>query len=236
MMKTGITAAFLALATVLFATALFDTPLAAQSLDEVFARMDKTAQQFRSVAADIKRTVHTAVINDDSVETGTIRVKREKSHDTRMLIDFTTPDAKAVAFDGATVSVYYPKINTVQVYDIGGKRTLVDKFLLLGFGGSSMELKNEYEVSWVGAEKIDGQQTSHIQLLPRSKEVLQRLKKAELWIADGSGLPAQQRFVTSAAGDFMLVGYTNVKFNPPLSDNSLKLNLPKGVQIQHPQL
>jgi outer membrane lipoprotein-sorting protein len=229
MMKTGMTAAFLA-------TALFATALAAQSLDDVFARMDKTARQFRSVAADIKRTVHTAVIDDDSVETGTIRVKREKSRDTRMLIDFTTPDSKAVAFDGATVSVYYPKINTVQVYDIGARRTLVDKFLLLGFGGTSMELKNEYDVSWVGAEKIDGQQTSHIQLLPKSKEVLQRLKKAELWIADGSGLPAQQRFITSAAGDFMLVDYANVKFNPPLSENSLKLNLPKGVQIQRPQL
>jgi outer membrane lipoprotein-sorting protein len=215
---------------------LIATSLAAQSLDEVFARMDKTAQQFRAVAADIKRTVHTAVINEDAVETGIMKVKREKSRETRMLIDLTAPDAKTVAIDATTVSVYFPKIKTVQVYDITGKRALVDRFLLLGFGATSADLKAEYEVSWVGGEKIDGQPTSHIQLIPKSKDVLQRLKRAELWMADGSGLPAQQRFVTSATGDFMLVGYANVKFNPPLSDNSLKLNLPKGVQIQHPQL
>jgi outer membrane lipoprotein-sorting protein len=212
------------------------TPLAAQSLDEVFARMDKTAQQFRAVAADLKRTVHTAVINDDAVDSGTIKVKRDKSRETRMLIDFTKPDAKTVAIDATTVSIFYPKITTVQVYDVTGKRALIDRFLLLGFGATSADLKAEYDVSWLGTEMIDGQQTSHIQLLPKSKDVLQRLKKAELWIAEANGLPAQQRFVTSAGGDFTLVVYTAVKLNPAISDNSLKLNLPKGVQIQHPQL
>jgi len=116
------------------------------------------------------------------------------------------------------------------------ERALIDRFLLLGFGATSADLKAEYDVSWLGTEMIDGQQTSHIQLLPKSKDVLQRLKKAELWIAEANGLPAQQRFVTSAGGDFTLVVYTAVKLNPAISDNSLKLNLPKGVQIQHPQL
>jgi outer membrane lipoprotein-sorting protein len=216
--------------------ALVAAPLAAQSLEDVFARMDKTAQQFRSVAADLRRTVHTAVINDDSIETGTIKVKREKSKGTRMLIDFTEPDPKTVAFDGEAVSIYLPKSKIVQVYDVGAKRSLIDQFLLLGFGATSAELKNTYDVSWAGNEKIDGQQTGHIRLIPKSKDVLQRLKKAELWMADASGLPVRQRFVTSDAGDSMLVDYSNVKLNPALSDNSLKLTLPKGVQVQHPQL
>jgi outer membrane lipoprotein-sorting protein len=198
--------------------------------------MDRTAQQFHSVEADISRTTHTAVVNDNSVETGTIKVKREKSHDTRMLIDLTKPDSKSVAVDTTTVQVYYPKIKTAQVYDITGKKSLIDRFLLLGFGGTSTELKAEYDVSWVGAETANGQPSGHIQLIPKSPDVLARLKKAELWIADGTGLPVRQRFVTSSAGDFMLVDYSNVKFNPNLSDNSLKLTLPKGVQIQHPQL
>src|SRR5580704_3877592 len=117
-------------------TLLFTVPLAAQSLDDVFARMDKTAQQFRSVTADLSRTVHTAVINDDATDTGTIKVKREKSHDTRYLMDLTKPDPKTVAYDGATVAIYYPKIKTEQVYDVGGKRASVDQFLLLGFGST----------------------------------------------------------------------------------------------------
>ena len=116
-------------------------PLAAQTMDDIFARMDKTAGQFKSVASDIKRDVHVAVINEDTIETGTIKVKRDKPQQTRMLIEFTKPDPKTVWFDGSSASVYYPKIKTVQVYDVGSKRGLVDQFLLLGFGATSAEFE-----------------------------------------------------------------------------------------------
>jgi outer membrane lipoprotein-sorting protein len=209
--------------------------LGAQSLDAVYARLDKSAQQFKSVSADLKRDVHTAVVNDDTIETGTIKVKREKSG-TRMLIDFTAPDRKTVAFDGATVSVYLPNVKTVQIYNVGDKRGLIDKLLLLGFGATSDELRADYDVTLVGVEPIDGKPTNHIQLIPKAKDVLMRLKKADLWISDATGTPVQQRFVTSASGDFMLVTYGDAKLNTVISDGSLKLTYPKGVHTEHPQL
>lgn len=209
--------------------------LTAQSLSGVMARIDKTAPQFKSMTADIKRDVHTAIVNDDTLESGTIRFKRVKAGETHALITFTGPDAKSVAFDGATVSLYYPKIKTVQIYNVGDKRSLIDQFLLLGFGATSAELQAAYDVAWVGAESINGKPAGHIQLIPKSKEVLQRLKKAELWIDDASGVPVQQRFVTSASGDFMLVTYSGMKANAAISDGSLKLTYPRGVQIERPQ-
>lgn len=213
-------------------------PLAAQTpaLDDAFARMDKTAQQFKGVAADMKRDVYTAVINDHAMDTGTIKVKREKSRDTRMLIELTSPDAKTVALDGSSVSVYLPKSKVVQVYDVGAKRGLVDEFLLLGFGAESAELKEKYDVTLIGTEKLGSADAWHLELIPKSKETQQHLKKAELWIVETTGLPAQQRLVTSSTGDFMLITYSNVKFNPSLPDGALKLNLPKGVTVEHPRL
>jgi len=222
-----------------FALALaFVLPLAAQtaSLDAAFARLDKTSQQFHTMTADINRVVHTAIVNADEKDSGTIKVKIEKNHDTRMLIDFTAPDAKAVSIDSTEATIYYPKIKTAQAYNIAGKKALVEEFLLLGFGASSGALKESYDVTLAGTEKIGAENTWHLQLVPKSKEVLQRLKKAELWISESSGLPAQQRFVTSSTGDFTLVTYSNVKFNPSISDSALKLNLPKGVKVEHPQL
>jgi outer membrane lipoprotein-sorting protein len=210
------------------------TQLGAQTLDAVYARLDKSSQQFKGVAADIRRDVYTAIVNDHTIESGTIKVKHEKGV-TRMLIDFTGRDSKTVAFDGATVSIYYPKIKTVQIYDVGDKRSLIDQFLLLGFGSSSADLQAHYDVTWVGEETIDGKSTGHIQLIPKAKDVLMRLKKAELWIAD-NGMPLQQRFLTSTGGDSTLVTYSNSKLNPPLTDSSLKLKYPSGVQIQHPTL
>lgn len=213
-------------------------PAAAQTpaLDDAFARMDKTAQQFKGVVADMKRDVYTAVINDHAMDMGTIKVKREKSRDTRMIIDLTSPDAKTVSLDGPSVSVYLPKSKVVQVYDVGAKRSLVDEFLLLGFGATSAELKEKYDVTLIGAEQLGNSDTWHLQLIPKSKDAQQHLKKAELWIVETTGLPAQQRLVTSSTGDFMLITYSNVKFNPSLPDGAMKLNLPKGVTVEHPRL
>lgn len=210
-------------------------PLAAQTLDDAYARLDKTAQQFKSVTADMKRVVHTAVINDDEKDQGSIKVRHDKGHDTKMLIQFTGTDEKTVAIDGPQISVYTPKAKLVQIYDIGAKKDLVDQFLLLGFGASSKELQDNYNITLAGTETI-GENTWHLQLVPKSAEALKNLKKAELWISQTSGLPMQQKFTTSTSGDYELITYSNLKQNVPLSDNVLKLNPPKGVTTERPKL
>ncbi len=138
-------------------------------MNAAFARLDKTAQQFKAVTADIQRDVYEAVINDHEKDMGTIKARREKTHDTRMLIDLTSPDAKTALVDATSVSVYYPKIKTVQVYDIGARRGLVDKFLLLGFGASSADLKEQYDITWAGMEKLGTENTWHLQLILTSR-------------------------------------------------------------------
>jgi hypothetical protein len=212
--------------------------LAAQPPDplaDAFVRMDKTAQQFKAVTADITRDVYTVVIDDHEKDTGMIKAKRDKSQDTRMLIEFTGADARKISVEGATIRVYTPKIKTVQLYDI--RKGLVDQFLLLGFGVSSADLKEHYEVTSLGTEKLVSENTLHLQLIPKSKDVLKNLKRAELWISDTSGLPVQEKLFTSTGGDYELVVYSNVKLNPSsLSDGDLKLKYPRGVTEEHPRL
>jgi outer membrane lipoprotein-sorting protein len=222
-------------AVLVFVTPVFVAPLGAQSLNDTFMRMDKTAKELKSVTADIRRDVHTAVINDDEIDSGTFKLKREKAHQPHMLIDFTGPDAKTVALDDTTVSVYYPKLKTVQIYDIGAKRQAVEQFLLLGFGASSDELKQYYDVTWIARENVGAQPTGHLKLIPKSKDVSRQVTSAELWVSEMNGLPLQQKIVF-ASGDYWLVTYTNLKFNPPLAEDALKLKPPKGVQIEHPRL
>jgi outer membrane lipoprotein-sorting protein len=218
-------------------TLLAAVTLAAQSPDplaDAFALMDKIAPQFKAVTADIKRDVYTAVIDNHEKDAGTIKAKRDKSHDTRMLIEFTGADAQKISVDGATVRAYTPKIKTVQEVDI--RKGLVDQFLLLGFGVSSADLKEHYEVTLLGTEKPGIETTWHLQLIPKSKEVLKNLKKAELWISQTSGLPVQEKLFLSASGDYQLIAYSNVKLNPSLSDGDLKLKYPNGVTVTHPRL
>jgi outer membrane lipoprotein-sorting protein len=223
---------YFALAFAASAPMLAQTPAA--GLDDAFARTDKLAQQLKAVTADMNRDVFTSVINDHEKDTGTIKFKRDKAHDTRMLIQFTGADPKTVALDGASVSVYLPKSKVEQVYDV--KKGLVEQFLLLGFGATSTELKSAYDITFLGVENIGSDSTWHLQLIPKSPDVLKSLKKAELWLSQTTGLPAQQKLVLSSSGDYYLVTYSNMKLNPTLPDNDLKLNPPKGVTVEHPRL
>jgi outer membrane lipoprotein-sorting protein len=218
-----------------FLAASLAVHLNAQSLEETFAHMDKTAKDLKSVTANIRRDVHTSVIDDDEIDSGTFKLRREKSHQPHMLIDFTGKDAKTVSLDDTTVSVYFPKIKTVQLYDLGAKKQALEQFLLLGFGASSDELKQYYDVTWVGRETIDGKQTGHLKLVPKSKDVSRQVTSAELWISETNALPLQQKIVFSS-GDYWLIDYTSLQFNPPLPEDAVKLKPPKGAQIQRPRL
>jgi outer membrane lipoprotein-sorting protein len=206
----------------------------AQSLESVLATMDRTAATFRGMSADMKRVSHTAVINEDNVDNGTMLLKRGSGRDMRMLVNLTEPDPKSVALAGKKLEVYYPKIQTVQEYDLGKHRAMLDQFFLIGFGTSGKELSASYNIRLLGSETLAGQKTAHLELIPKSKEVLQHLKKLELWVSESTGYPVQQKFYLPA-NDYMLVTYSNLKANPDISDSALKLKLPKGVKREHPQ-
>ena len=83
---------------------------AAEPLDTVLAKMDRAAASFKGMTARIKRTAHTAVIDENHTDQGVMTMKRSRSQDTRMLIDLTAPDAKTISLQGHTVDIYLPKI------------------------------------------------------------------------------------------------------------------------------
>jgi|SRR5262245_29143031 outer membrane lipoprotein-sorting protein len=207
---------------------------AADPLQATMNRLDEAAAGFRGLSADVHKIAHTAVINEDTVDEGAILVKRPKPRDMRMLVDIKKPDPKTVAVAGRKVEIYFPKMNTVQEYDAGKNRALLDQFFLLGFGSTSADLKSGYEVKLGGPETVAGQKTTRIELVPKSKEVLAHLTGVELWISDSAGLTVQQKF-HMPGGDYTQATYTNIKINPNLPDTALKLNLPKGVKRETPQ-
>jgi outer membrane lipoprotein-sorting protein len=209
------------------------SPVDAESVEELLERMDRAASSFKGISAQVKRVAHTGVINEDNIDLGTVLVKRAKPNELRLLIDITAPDAKTVAYQGRKVEIFLPKINTVQEIDAGKHRGLVEQFFLLGFGTSRKELEADYSIKSAGNENVGGSKTTRIELVPKSKDLLQYIKKVELWISD-SGFPLQQKFYQSG-GDYQLATYSDLKINPDLPDSALRLKLPKNVKREYPQ-
>src|SRR5438067_10619454 len=215
----------------IFAAVLLCAFARAATLDQVLAQMNQNAAKFKSVTAKVRYDSYIAVVKTDEVSTGAFRMKRSK-RDVLVQVELTEPDPKTVAFSGTKVEIYYPKLKQIEVYNLGG-HDVVEKYLALGFGASSNDLKTDYAIRELGAEAVNGVQTSRLELIPKSKQVLQQFLKIELWMSDATGYPVQEKFYKTG-GDYTIITYSDVAINPTLPDSVFKLNPPKGVQRVFP--
>ena len=205
---------------------------AGPSAEEVLSKLDAAAPAFTGMTANLNRVTYTKVLDEQTKESGTIALRKQGSA-IQVLISLDKPDQKLVSFRGRKAEIYYPKLKTVEEWDLGKHSGLIDQFLLVGFG-SGKGLKSSYAVKYAGAETIDGQKTQKLELTPQAADVKDKLRRVDLWVAENGAYPVQQRFV-QPSGDYYLVTYSAVKLNPALTDDALRLNLPSGVKRTYPQ-
>ncbi len=209
--------------------------LSADPLQEVLAQMEAAAQEFTGMKAKIRKGSYTAVIDDLTEESGTLWMERKgRGSDVVMKIDFTEPAPRAVAFSGKKGEIYYPKIKTVHEYDLGKHKSLVESFLLLGFGTSGKQLTKEYSVKYVGEEEIAGQAAHRLELIPKDRKAREKFTSIDMWVAKDGGYPVQQKF-NAPSDDYTRITYTDVEINPELSPGDLALQLPADVKREFPQ-
>jgi outer membrane lipoprotein-sorting protein len=207
---------------------------AADPLADVFAKMDQTAAKFKGMTANVEQNNYTKMVDITSSTSGTIALTRSKKGEIKFLVDFTkgvdAPSSSAYA--GNEIRTYNPRTNIEQLINVATKKQMIEQAMSLGFGATSAEIKDAYTATYAGAEKIDGQPVSHIKLIPKAKDMQDRVKEADLWISDSLGLPLQQRITPPTTGNYNQFKYSNIRVNPKISDSDLQLKVNKGVQIQ----
>ncbi len=201
------------------------------TLEGVLKQLDAGAKEFRSLTADIERTKVTVVVNDRSTETGQIFVRS----DNKMRIELSQPSPRTILRDGDELYVFNPKIKRVEQYNLGKHRSLVDQFLLLGFGTSGAELRKSYLVTVLGEEQLDKQKAVLLELTPKSDDVRNQISKIHLWIDEATWLPAQQKFFETGSEDYFIIRYTNVVRNIKIANSRFKPHWPHGTTKIKPQ-
>ena len=209
-------------------------PAGAITREDVLSRMDQNGPSFKSLTGNLNALNYTKVIDDKAEESGTIAVKKNKPKDVQFLVDFTKPDPRTVSFRGRKAEIFYPKIKTVQEYDLGKQSNMVESFLLLGFGATGKDLASNYDVKYVGEETINGQKASHLELIPKSADTRKSLSKLELWMSEDGTYPVRQK-IYDPSGNYRVFTYSDVKVNPALSADAVTLKLPSGVKREYPQ-
>ncbi len=193
--------------------------------------MDKSAQDFHTLTADLEHIKYTAVVKDTSTETGHIFVRRDE----KMRIEIEKPDLRTILRTGDSLFIYNPKINRVEEYDLGKNRSLVDQYVRLGFGTKGEDIKKSFLVAVLGEEELDHKKTIMLELTPKSDQVRNQITKIQMWLDEASWLPIQQKFFEAGSGDYVLSHYTNVMKNLKINDAKFKQDWPKSVSRVKPR-
>src|ERR1700722_11158308 len=193
--------------------------------DSVLNMMDAGARDFRTLTANIENIKYTAVVKDTSTESGQMWFRKK---DERMRIDFSKPDPRTILRSGDSLSIYTPKINRVEEYNLGKNRTMVDQYVLLGFGSRGDSVKKSYTVTLFGEQELDGKKTLLLELVPKSDDIRAQISKIQMWIDESSWLPLQQKFFEPGSGDYFIFHYSNIKKNLKIDDSKFKPDWPKN--------
>ncbi len=196
-------------------------------LAEILARMDERARDLKTVTANLEYTKVTVLVNDHSTETGRIYFRKGRSPE--VLLHIEKPDTKIILFKKSSAQIYTPKTNQLQEYDLRHHSSLLQQFLLLGFGSESSQMEKAYRISLLREERLRGDAVALLELVPRSDKVAAQLSKVQLWVSEDSWLPMQQQFF-EPGGDYMLAKYTAMRVNRPLRSSTFRINTPKNVK------
>lgn len=189
-------------------------------LERVLTSMDNAAKGFRTAEANFTFDQYTKLVDEHDLQKGKLYFRRQ-GKDVEMAADFSEPKQYAIYSNGKA-QLYNPKTDTVNEYKTEKNRSQVDAMLLLGFGGGGHSLLTNYGVAYAGTEKIDGVNTSKLELTPKSKEMLNNISKIVLWIDPARGISVQQQMLFPA-GDYRMAKYTGIQLNRKVSDDAFKL-------------
>jgi outer membrane lipoprotein-sorting protein len=218
-------------------------PTETDPLDTVLKKMDAVAASFRAIQAEFEWDRYEKVIDEvDDVQKGTIYYRRN-GKDIEVKIDVKTagpsaaevkPEPKFVLVSGGKIQMYQPKADTLTVYALGKNAADFESYLALGFGSSGQDLVKTFDVTYVGAEKIDGVNTAKLHLVPKSERVRNNFKEILLWIDLDRGISVQQQFF-EPQGDNRLAKYSGIQMKEKLGDDIFRLKTTSKTQIVNPR-
>jgi len=218
-----------------FIFALVASLARAETVEQVLRRMDQAAQAFKSLSANFRQTDYHDLFQEKTVENGQLKMTKRTKTDVVVLAEFTGKDERKLRKAGNRLEIYHPKAKSEDIYDTRKLTKSMDSFFLVGFGVSSKELLETYQITVGGSEVIDKVNTTRLDLAPKSTDKQNLFKMIQLWIPEDKGNPVQERVLNGKESkDYHLLQFSDMKINPALPDSAFELNLPAGVKQNKP--
>lgn len=191
-------------------------------LQQVLQQIDHAAAGFHTTQANFVWSQYTKIVDETDVQKGTVYFRRS-GNQVEMAADISDPEPpKYVLFTDSKIQVYQSKIDQVTEYNTGKDRAAFESFLVLGFGGSGQDMLKSFDVTYSGTEKVDGVDTTKLDLVPKSERVRNTFNHIWLWIDPARGVSVRQQLF-APGGDYRLATYSEIRLNEKIPDNAFKL-------------
>jgi len=199
------------------------------TVSAILDRMSEMVRNMRTLQASLSQEKFYAQLGiKDPVERGRLYVKRKGDRNTYVRVEIQIPDKRIITVKDNHFVFYQPKINQV----IEGK---VDQyanraaagFLAYLFGGVS-QAREEYHITSMGNELIEGHWVSHLLLTPKSN-TKGLYRQVDLWVDHQLWLPTVQKFI-EANRDETTLKLAEIKLNVPLPESIFTQKIPANAQ------
>ncbi len=208
---------------IFFAACLAFPPARGQDLNTVIQKLNAAARGFHSISANVEDdSVQTDPVPDTDVMKGMAYYDR-KGNDLEIAAHFTQhngqPSGKTYIYSGGVFRVSDTgKEKDAKVYSQASK---YESYLLLGFGASGDQLKEKWDMTYLGQETIDGINTDKLKLVAKDPEVRRNIPEVTIWIDPNRAISLKEIF-NEGQGQSYQCHYTDIKVNGSLPKDAFK--------------
>ncbi len=200
------------------------------ALEHVLDQMDKAGQGFRTTEASFVWKQYTSIVKETDIQKGKVYFRRT-GNQTQMAVDVTDPYPKYVLLSDGKLQLFEPRLDRVTSYDLEKRQGEFESFLVLGFGGGGHAMLKSFDVRYLGAEKVDGNDTAKLDLIPKSSKISGTFPHIVLWIDPAKGVSVQQQLF-QPDGDYRLAEYSGIVLNQKIPDAVFKLKTSAKTSFQ----
>ncbi len=197
----------------------------AEDLSAVLAKLDSAAKNFHTTTAAFEfDTIMTDPVPDTDIQKGNVFYQRSGTM-FQMAAHLRErnghPAATAYIISGGVVRLSDTgKESDARTYNQASK---YESYLRLGFGASGADLRDKWDIKYLGKETIDGVATDKLELVAKDPNVRSLFVKVTIWLDTAHAVSLKQLF-DEPDGTTRICYYKNIVVNQPLPNGAFSFN------------
>lgn len=195
-------------------------------LTEILNRMEAHRSSLDSLKANVKMAKVDATLGEEDISIGSVMYLPQSGRNDYVRVDWTKPAEETLTVVKGKYVIYQPRLRQALCGDANeakgsGKANNALSFMSM----SKSQLKDNYQVKYIGKESVNGTSVAHIQLIPKKASAY---KSADIWV-NADGMPIQAR-VVERNDDSTTIQLSGIQKNVRVNGKDFSVNLPKDVK------